>query len=139
LLREAGKILKGTVKYSFPKQGRLGRREFREVCRQGKVLVSPWIIMYYKPDEHWGAGFGTTRDVRKAVERNLLRRRLREAYRLLRPRLSPFFKIVIIGKGSALNLNFEELQAEITRLLKKGKIWLENGQNPEGYGDGQNP
>ncbi|MGB9552850.1 MAG: ribonuclease P protein component [bacterium] len=123
------------MKYSFPKEGRLGRKEFREVCRQGKVLVSPWLILYYKPDEQWGAGFGTTRDVRKAVERNLLRRRLREAYRLLRPRLSPFYKIVIIGKGNALSLSFQELQAEIEKLLKKGKILTESGQKS----DGQNP
>lgn len=116
------------LQYSFLKEGRLGRKEFKGVCREGKVLVSPRIILYYKADNHWGAGFGTTRDVRKAVERNLLRRRLREAYRVLRPRISPLFKIVVIGKGSALNLSFEELKEELERLLKKANILTSDEQ-----------
>jgi len=110
------------LEYSFPRKGRLGRREFKGVCREGKALVSPLIILYYKPDRAGGAGFGTTRDVREAVDRNLLRRRLREAFRLLSPQLSPFWKVVLIGKKSALNLSFQELSLELQKLLKRARI-----------------
>ncbi|MDH7562120.1 MAG: ribonuclease P protein component [Caldisericota bacterium] len=112
-----------SLKFSFPPEGRLGRKEFREVCRQGRAFVSPWMILYYKEDDRWGAGFGTTKEVRKAVERNRLRRRLKEAYRLLRPELAPNFKVVVIGKPKALELGFEELRGELEKLLKKANIF----------------
>lgn len=78
--------------------------------------------MYYKENERWGAGFGTTKEVRKAVDRNRLRRRLKEAFRLLRPEMSPNFKVVLIGKPKAMELGFEELRGELEKLLKRANI-----------------
>jgi ribonuclease P protein component len=63
-------------------------------------------------------GFTVSRKVGGAVERNRVRRRLREVVRLSLPsRLQPGHDYVLIGRRAALKLPFERMLQEFERAL----------------------
>jgi ribonuclease P protein component len=54
-----------------------------------------------------------------AVARNRVRRRLREAYRLLYPSLAGGYDLVIVGRTRAKDVRFRKLLEEMKSLLKQ--------------------
>jgi len=62
-------------------------------------------------------GFTTPRALGKAVVRNRIRRRVREAARLELAQLSPEWSIVFNPRRKTLDCPFTELQAEVRRLF----------------------
>jgi ribonuclease P protein component len=65
-------------------------------------------------------GFTVTKQSGGAVQRNLIRRRLKEALRLLKPLSArPGHDYVILARPEALRMSFQALQAEIMRALGK--------------------
>jgi len=62
-------------------------------------------------------GFTTPRALGKAVVRNRIKRRVREAVRLYLDRLNPQWSIVINPRCKALNASTQELQREVERLF----------------------
>ncbi|MGD0500527.1 MAG: ribonuclease P protein component [Bryobacteraceae bacterium] len=64
-------------------------------------------------------GFTTPRALGKAVARNRIKRRVREAVRLLLDRLSPQWSIVINPRRKALDAPAEELRREVEKLFSR--------------------
>jgi ribonuclease P protein component len=65
-------------------------------------------------------GFTCSKKVGNAVERNRVRRRLREVVRLSPPdRLQRGYDYVLIGRTAALNLPFERLVEDFDRALRR--------------------
>jgi len=62
-------------------------------------------------------GFAVSRQVRRAVDRNRVRRRLREAYRATRETAPACGALVVIGKPSALRAPFKTLADEMRGAL----------------------
>jgi ribonuclease P protein component len=71
-------------------------------------------------------GFTVSRKVGNAVERNRVRRRLREVVRLSSTaRMRPGFDYVLIGRRAALDLPFDRLTEDFDRAL--GRV---HGKSP---------
>jgi ribonuclease P protein component len=92
-------------------------------------------------------GFTVTKQSGGAVRRNRIRRRLKEALRLLKPLPArPGHDYVILARPEALSMSFRTLQAELTRAFGKidtrknpPPIRPDHGRNdpvPEGAGTG---
>jgi len=68
----------------------------------------------------------------RANKRNFARRRLREAYRNLRPYLSGDYDVILVGRRNILSADWKNVLRELLRLAKKaGLITDENCMRAE--------
>ena len=104
---------------SFPRSVRLLKHaDFERVYKQGKRHFSTSITVFYlKRSEGAGlrVGFTVGRALGGAVQRNRMKRRLREAVRLTRSAPGANVDVVINPKKSVLTVDFAGLVREIAR------------------------
>jgi ribonuclease P protein component len=74
-------------------------------------------------------GFTVTRALGGAVQRNRMKRRLREAVRRLRPAISAAVDVVVNPKKSLLRAEFSELLQQVERAFAVIQQRLSVGQN----------
>jgi ribonuclease P protein component len=108
------------------KPGRLKRRaEFLRVAASGKKAAIGGVVLQMLARADDGPvrlGFTVTRKVGNAVVRNRTRRRLKEAVRLLLHD-TPVHgaDLVLIGRNSTRERNFQALQSDIRRALDRNR------------------
>lgn len=114
------------MRFCFPKSARLKRAsEFRRVKEQGRathgkyLLLGTWATGQTHPAK---VGLITSGRIGCAVERNRVRRRLRELARKMRPEIQPGLDLVIIARRSAVSASFEQLQQDWLRTAEKAGI-----------------
>jgi ribonuclease P protein component len=114
----------------FPRSGRLLKHsDFDRVYKQGRRHFSPHMTVFYlrqaegaPPEKSSRVGFTVGRVLGGAVERNRIKRRLREAVRLRRFVLTGAVDVVgvdvvINPKKSVLKLEFAVVLEEVGRAL----------------------
>jgi ribonuclease P protein component len=125
-----------SAKKNFPKSRRLLRHaDFERVYKQGRRHFATHITAFYLlRDMEQGLsgpriGFTVGKALGGAVQRNRIKRRLREAIRLNEFPGSVALDVVINPKRSVLAMDFSDLQSEvakafgtIARSLEKGKL-----------------
>lgn len=101
----------------FPRSGRLLRHsDFERVYKQGRRHFSSHMTVFYLRRENEKGlriGFTVSRALGGAVDRNRMKRRLREATRASWPAQDLPVDVVVNPKKSVLTANFEELQKEM--------------------------
>jgi ribonuclease P protein component len=108
---------------------RLSRsRDFEAVYRHGRSVSSRFLVLYWFPQEEAAAprfGFSVPRSVGGAVERNKIKRQLREVWRERLERVpagSDYVLIVRPGLPEAVAANgFEWLGERVDEVLSKTK------------------
>ena len=70
-------------------------------------------------------GITVSKKLGKAVIRNRVRRRIREAYRLNEERFLPGWDIVIVARGKAIDADFSALTGNFLALARKAGILAE--------------
>ena len=104
----------------FPRAARLLKHsDFDRVYKQGRRHFSSHMTVFYLRQAAGGArvGFTVGRVLGGAVERNRIKRRLREALRLRRTALTGAVDVVINPKKSVLTLEFRVVLEEVGRAL----------------------
>jgi ribonuclease P protein component len=107
------------------KTERLRKNEqFRRVFREGKVFVGNRIVVYALENalSHSRVGITVSRKVGGAVERNQLKRIMREAWRAREGRLRKGFDLVLVPRMKAKTASFREISDELQELLVKGNV-----------------
>jgi len=106
----------------FPRSARLLRHtDFERVYKQGKrYFAAHMTVFYFRRVKGSGprVGFTVGKVLGTAVERNRVRRRLREAVRLHRRELDVPVDVVINPKKSALQAEFLALGSDIVRAFE---------------------
>ena len=108
---------KGTAR--FPKAARLRhRQEFLRAQAQGKRFHTRHFGVTLAPmaEGHPRLGLVATRRLGKAVQRNRVKRLLREFFRRHQTGL-PAFDLVIMAKKGAAALEYHQVEEELGRLL----------------------
>jgi ribonuclease P protein component len=103
----------------FPRSSRLLRHaDFERVYKQGKRHFATHMTVFYlgrTEGEGLRIGFTVGRVLGGAVDRNRMKRRLREAVRLNRPERCSAVDVVINPKKSLLKAEFGVIQKELVR------------------------
>lgn len=104
----------------------LKHADFERVYERGQRHFARHMTVFFLPGESRGArvGFTVSRVLGGAVERNRIKRRMREAVRRQQHRLDVAADIVVNPKKSVLRVEFQELVQEVGRAFEviNGKV-----------------
>jgi ribonuclease P protein component len=107
----------------FPKSSRLLRHaDFEKVYKQGRRHFAQHMTVFYlgQENENHGlrVGFTVSKALGGSVQRNRMKRRLREAVRLKGLRHAVAADVVINPKRTLLDAEFADLQNDIARAFE---------------------
>ena len=106
----------------LPRECRIVRTaEYDVVYREGKRRSSREFTLFVRPNGLQRSRFGWSikKALGSAVQRNRIRRRLREILRLHRQEISPGWDIVIHPRSSAATADFSEITRELLKLIPR--------------------
>ena len=110
----------------LPKKHRLKKKnDFARVMRRGGAAASRYLILRFSDNqlELSRVGFVCSKKVaKKAVERNKIKRRLREIVRVMLPNIRPGFDLVFLTRPGIAGIEFEEVEAMVGKLLAKARL-----------------
>jgi ribonuclease P protein component len=93
------------------------------VYREGRRYPGEILVLYIRPTEG-GRRVGVTagRRLGGAVVRNRAKRRLREAFRRMEPRLHGQGDVVLVARTAAAAVPFEDIMQEMEALCAAGRL-----------------
>jgi len=94
---------------------------FRRLYAKGKSAAAGTVAVYVRPNRlrrnRLGLTVGTK--VGKAVVRNRVRRRIREAYRIHEERMHTGWDIVVVARTRAAFARYAQVERDLLRLLER--------------------
>ena len=104
--------------------------EFRRLYSKGKTAASPYLALYCRKNRLGVSRLGLTTGVKlgHAVQRNRVRRRLREIYRTNEGRFLPGWDIVVVARVKSVYARYGELEHSFLKLARK--LELLNTEEP---------
>ena len=95
--------------------------EFRRLYSKGRSAVSPYFVLYCRPNRRSYSRLGITTGVKlgNAVKRNRARRRIRELYRGEEQALLPGYDIVVVARTRVIYGKYADLQRSFRKLTEK--------------------
>jgi len=96
-------------------------KEFSKVFKLGKAFIGEKVVVYILENElsYSRIGITVSRKLGGAVERNQLKRILREAWRAREGELRKGFDLVLAPRMKAKKASFREISEELQQLLMK--------------------
>ena len=111
----------------LPKANRLTKEtDFKQLAKKGKSFHSPLFIIKVLTTKNSVSRFGvviSTKVSKKAVIRNIIKRRITEVIRLLLPKMKLGFMMMILAKPIVANKNYQEIKEDIEKLFSKVRMF----------------
>lgn len=108
-------------------------RDFQRIYRKGRYAVSKGLVIYMLPNPLQINRIGITASKKygKSVQRNRIRRLIRESYRTLQDRLKPGYDLIIVArKADEDSPGYQQVLKEMRYILKKLNAIMENNSEP---------
>ncbi|NLL61208.1 MAG: ribonuclease P protein component [Candidatus Atribacteria bacterium] len=108
------------------KESSIKTSEFRRVFSGGNKILGKNIVLHVlsTQQENNKVGIIVKKSIGNAVQRNKIRRRLREIWRQQNKVLSPGYDMVIVARKEIISATFAEIEQEIIELLQRNNIKL---------------
>lgn len=105
--------------------------EFQRAYQKGNKYWNTHFVIYVYKTQHSQTRLGITvsRKVGKSVQRNRVKRLIREAFRQLRPELLSQFDIVVVGRKAAIGLTGLQARESLYQLFSKASITASKKQS----------
>ncbi|MGB5158570.1 ribonuclease P protein component [Desulfobacterium sp. N47] len=99
----------------------LKRREFYELSKKGNRIKNKYVTVIYSPGstEKCRLGLTVTKKIGNSVQRNRIKRYIREFFRVNKSRFKNNWDINVIPKSEAANLTFENTHLYLLNIFKK--------------------
>jgi len=99
-------------------------KEFRYVYRKGKSVSDGSMVLIYVPTRmpRLRVGFSISKKVGNSVQRNLMKRRMKEAFFSMFGSVSQKCLLVFVPRDSARDLSFVQIHASMGRLLRRAGL-----------------
>ena len=99
--------------------------EFRRIYAKGRSGVSPYLVVYVRPNRRGRNRLGVTVSTKlgHAVVRNRVRRRIREIFRLSQGSMKQGYDIIVVGRTRAAKADYWELKRAFEKTCKKLDLW----------------
>ena len=98
--------------------------DFQQVRQNGKFYASSFVVLAFLRNEldYSRFGFVVSKRLGKAVIRNKIKRRLREAIRQRLSQIQPGFDLVFIARHPIGEASYTEIEQTLDYLLKKSGL-----------------
>ncbi len=106
--------------------------EFTRIYRRGKYISGRYVVLHYisRPGQINRIGVTTSKSIGGSVQRNRMRRLLRESYRLNEESLRKGYDIILLGRGGVPRITYSQVNKEVLHAMKKAGILCENRDEP---------
>ena len=103
-------------------------KDFQHVYKKGKSYANTYLVMYVAENGTSGnrLGISVSKKVGNSVVRHRLTRLIRECYRLSEEHFRCGYDIVVIGRTSAKDKDYHEIESALIHLGKLHKIYKQD-------------
>ena len=100
---------------------------FQTIRRKGRSFSNRQLVLCTLPNDlpYSRFGFSISARIGNAVERNRIKRRLREAIRLRQSTIEPGWDIVFIARRPIRQADYHQMDDACARLLRRARLLLE--------------
>ena len=95
--------------------------DFKKLFSKGKRLYSPSLTVLYFPSKKTRMGISVGKKHGKSVQRNRIKRLLREAFRSVLPEIQGAYKLILVPKVSEAYA-FETYKKHLQWIIKKENL-----------------
>ena len=98
--------------------------EFQRAYKKGKKYWDTYFVIYVYHTQLRRSRLGITisKKVGKSVQRNRVKRLIREAFHILKSELLPHYDIVVVGRTAACRLSMHQVQDSLNKLFHRASI-----------------